>query len=113
MNWWAGYVPGTVGVGRLLVGVRQPDGRLRHVATVTAGLVPATRRRLAGLLVELHTDTCPFAGPVSGGRWGGRSAETPQPVWVRPELGVLIAYRGLEDGQLRHARYAGLPGQRR
>jgi len=104
-----GYVPGAAGMGRLLVGARQPDGRLRHVATVEAGLVPATRRRLAGLLGGLHTGTSPFAGPVGGGRWGGRPAGAPRPVWVRPELAVLIAYRGLEGGQLRHARYAGLP----
>jgi bifunctional non-homologous end joining protein LigD len=108
-----GYVPGPVGVGRLLVGTRQPDGRLRHVATVAAGLVPAARRRLAALLAGLHTDTSPFAGPIGFGRWGGRPAETPQPLWVRPELEVLIAYRGLEGGQLRHARYAGLPAEPR
>jgi hypothetical protein len=28
-------------------------------------------------------------------------------VWVRPELGVLVAYRGWEGGQLRHPRYVG------
>jgi hypothetical protein len=27
-----GWVPGSVGVERLLVGEREPDGRLRHVA---------------------------------------------------------------------------------
>jgi len=108
-----GYVPSPAGVGRLLVGTRQPQGRLRHLATVTAGLVPATRRRLAELLADLHTETSPFTGPISPGRWGGRPAQTPPRVWVRPELAVLIAYRGLEDGQLRHARYAGLADQRR
>jgi bifunctional non-homologous end joining protein LigD len=103
-----GWVPGSVGVGRLLVGQRQPDGWLRHVATVTAGLVPATRRRLAERLAGLRADASPFAGPIGGGRWGGRPAEPPQLVWVRPEVAVRIAYRGWEDGQLRHARYAGL-----
>ncbi len=104
-----GYVPGAVGVQRLLVGAVDADGRLRHAATVEAGLVPASRRRLAGLLALLHADSSPFAGPVARSRWGDRRAGTPPPVWVRPEVAVLVAYRGWEGGQLRHARYAGLP----
>jgi bifunctional non-homologous end joining protein LigD len=103
-----GYLPGPAGVERLLVGARRPDGRLLHVATVEAGLVAATRRRLAGLLGELHVDSSPFVGPISPGRWGGRPAGALRPVWVRPELAVQVAYRGLEGGLLRHPRYAGL-----
>jgi len=61
----------------------------------------------------LHADTSPFDGPISHGRWGGRPTDTPPPVWVRPDLAVLIGYRGLEDGQLHHPRYSGLPEQRR
>jgi ATP-dependent DNA ligase len=105
-------VPGSAGVERLLVGERPPDGQLRHVATVTAGLVTATRRRLAERLLWLHIDTSPFVGPIGRGRWGGRPVEPQRPVWVRPELAVLISYRGLEDDQLRHARYAGLAEER-
>jgi len=104
-----GYVPGAAGVERLLVGARRPNGRLQHLATVEAGLVPASRRRLAGLLADLHADTSPFFGPISRGRWGARPANTQRPVWVRPEVTVMIAYRGLEGGQLRHARFVGLP----
>jgi len=71
------------------------------LATVTAGLVPATPRRLAVLLAALHTDTSPFIGPISHGRWGGQPANPPPPpVWARPDVAVLIAYRGIEDGQL-------------
>jgi bifunctional non-homologous end joining protein LigD len=103
-----GYIPSGAGVERLLVGALEPGGRLRHVASVEAGLVPPARRRLAGRLAALRTDTSPFAGPVTGGRWGGRPAVAPRPVWVRPELAVLVAYRGWEAGQLRHPRYAGL-----
>jgi bifunctional non-homologous end joining protein LigD len=103
-----GYVPGAAGVDRLLVGAVDTDGRLRHVATVEAGLVSASRRRLAGLLAGLHAEASPFAGPVTSSRWGARPALAQRPVWVRPELAVLVAYRGWEGGQLRHARYAGL-----
>jgi bifunctional non-homologous end joining protein LigD len=104
-----GYLPGPAGVvERLLVGALEPGGRLRHVASVEAGLVPAARRRLAERLAALRTDATPFAGPVTGGRWGGRPAAEARPVWVRPELAVLVAYRGWEAGQLRHPRYAGL-----
>jgi bifunctional non-homologous end joining protein LigD len=103
-----GYLPGPSGVERLLVGALEPGGRLRHVASLEAGLVPATRRRLAERLATLRTDRSPFAGPVTGGRWGARPAAGSRPVWVRPELAVLVAYRGWEAGQLRHARYAGL-----
>jgi bifunctional non-homologous end joining protein LigD len=107
-----GYVPGSAGVERLLVGARRADGRLQHVASVDAGLVAASRRRLAGRLAGLRADASPFAGPVSAGRWSGRPASTPRPVWVRPDLAVLIAYRGMEGGQLRHPRYAGLASGR-
>jgi bifunctional non-homologous end joining protein LigD len=104
-----GYVPGTAGVERLLVGATDAGVRLRHVATVEAGLVPASRRRLATILARLRAEASPFAGPVTGGRWGARPAEGLRPVWVRPELAVVVAYRGWEGAQLRHPRYAGLP----
>jgi bifunctional non-homologous end joining protein LigD len=103
-----GYLPGAAGVQQLLVGARLPDGRLRHVATVGAGLVAGSRRRLAARLAELRTGLSPFAGPISPGPWGARAPRTERPVWVRPELAVRIAYRGIEGRQLRHPRYAGL-----
>jgi bifunctional non-homologous end joining protein LigD len=103
-----GFVPGPAGVHLLLVGTPTPDGRLRHLASVQAGLVPATRQRLARLLEPLRTPSSPFAGPVGTGLWGNRTASTPRPIWVRAELRVEIAYRGLEDGQLRHPRYTRL-----
>jgi bifunctional non-homologous end joining protein LigD len=103
-----GYLPGAAGVQQLLVGARLPDGGLRHVATVEAGLVASSRRRLAARLAELHTGASPFAGPISPGPWGARSPRIERPVWVRPELAVRIAYHGTEGRQLRHPRYAGL-----
>jgi bifunctional non-homologous end joining protein LigD len=103
-----GYLPGAAGVQQLLVGVRQPDGRLRHVATVEAGLVAGSRRRLAARLAELHTDASPFTRPISPGIWGARAPKVERPIWVRPELAVRIAFRGVEGRQLRHPRYAGL-----
>lgn len=103
-----GYVPGTVGVELLLVGSRQPDGRLDHQATITAGLVPASRRKLATLLAPLRTDQSPFTGPIGTGPWGARAPRAQPAQWVRPELEVVVAYRGMEGHQLRHPRYAGL-----
>jgi bifunctional non-homologous end joining protein LigD len=103
-----GFVPGPAGVDLLLVGTPTADGRLRHLASVQAGLVPATRGRLARLLAPLRTGSSPFDGPVGAGPWAGRTASTKRPVWVRAELQVVIAYRGLEGGQLRHPSYAGL-----
>jgi bifunctional non-homologous end joining protein LigD len=103
-----GYVPGAAGVELLLVGTRRPDGRLDHMATVTAGLVPASRRKLATLLAPLQIDASPFSGPITAGPWGARGPTIRRPVWVRPELEVVIAHRGAEGHQLRHPRYAGL-----
>jgi bifunctional non-homologous end joining protein LigD len=102
-----GYLPGAAGVQQLLVGVREPDGRLRHVATVEAGLVTGSRRRLAARLAELHSEASPFTGPISPGIWGARAPRVERPIWVRPELAVRIAFRGMEGRQLRHPRYAG------
>lgn len=103
-----GYVPGTVGVELLLVGTRHPDGRLDHQATIAAGLVPASRRKLATLLAPLHTDQSPFTRPIGTGPWGARAPRAQPAQWVRPELEVVVAYRGMEGHQLRHPRYAGL-----
>jgi bifunctional non-homologous end joining protein LigD len=68
-----GYMPGPAGVELLLVGSRQPNDRLDHVATITAGLVSASRRKLATLLAPQHTDASPFTGPIGIGPWGARA----------------------------------------
>jgi bifunctional non-homologous end joining protein LigD len=99
------FVPGPRGVAALLVGIPDPErpGRLRFTARVDAGLVPASRARLAALLVPLHDPRNPFevdeTALATAGRGGGR------PVLVRPEVRVVVRFLGWEAGRLRHPAY--------
>jgi bifunctional non-homologous end joining protein LigD len=107
-----GFVGEVGAVQALLVGTPDPAaGRLRFAGRVDAGLVPAARRRLAGLLTPLQSPTSPFVEDLAvlgTSRWArGRAAE-PTPVFVRPELGVEVTFLGWEAGRLRHAAYSGL-----
>jgi ATP-dependent DNA ligase len=105
---WDGYRGiGLVGNGKLRITSRRGNDMAPWFPEL-AGLVPATRQRLARLLQPLRTPSSPFDGPLGAGPWGSRTASTQRPIWVRAELWVVIAYRGLEGGQLRHPSYAGL-----
>jgi bifunctional non-homologous end joining protein LigD len=101
-----GFVPGPRGLAGLLLGVPDPErpGRLWFAGRVDAGLVPASRQRLATLLVPLHDpQRNPFDADETAlaraGRGGGR------PVLVRPEVQVVVRFLGWEGGRLRHPAY--------
>jgi DNA ligase D-like protein (predicted ligase) len=107
-----GYTPGTHGFDAVLVGFYRPDG-LHFCASVRAGFVPASRRDLAGKLVHLRGDACPFVNlpESSAGRWGqGLTAAKMQDcVWLQPE--TVAQFRFLEwtpNDHLRHASFVGI-----
>lgn len=86
--------------GALVLGVPQPDGRLRYVGDVGTGFSDAELARLAGLLSALGTDTSPFDS-------------TPKALtaahWVHPRLVAQVRYTEMTDeGRLRHPAYLGL-----
>jgi bifunctional non-homologous end joining protein LigD len=88
-------------IGALLVGVAQPDGRLRYAGRVGTGFTADELERLAALLQPLERKGSAFdpAGPQPP-----RGA-----VFVEPRLVVEVEFREwTEGGQLRAPSYKGL-----
>lgn len=91
-----------VGLGALLVGVYDAEGRLGYAGRVGTGFTEQTLRELRGRLEGLERKTPPVAHPPRGG--GVRRVR-----WVRPELVASVAFTGwTDDGRLRHPRFRGM-----
>jgi bifunctional non-homologous end joining protein LigD len=91
-----------VGIGALLVGVRDAHRNLMFAGKVGTGFTQASARALRQRLDGLEQRECPFTprppGPV------GRSAH-----WVRPELVAEVAFtEWTGDGKIRHPSFQGL-----
>jgi bifunctional non-homologous end joining protein LigD len=90
--------------GALLVGVREPDGRLRFAGGVGSGFTQKVLDTLTKQLRALRTEECPFDPPP------------PRPIvrtatWVRPELVASIEMTEFtNDGLVRQASFLGLVG---
>jgi bifunctional non-homologous end joining protein LigD len=104
-----GWLPGEGSrhghLGALLVGYHAAPGDdgLRYAGRVGTGFREAELQRLAGLLADLETGTCPFDPPPPRGDLV-RGA-----TWVRPELVAELAFgEWTGDGRLRHPSYLGL-----
>ena len=82
-----GFNPGTGNrsntFGALLVGLPQPDGRLRFAGGVGTGFTHARLEALTKQLRALATKDCPFDPPPP-------RAEVRHATWVRPELRARI-----------------------
>jgi bifunctional non-homologous end joining protein LigD len=87
------------GLGSLLLGVRDPAGRLVYAGNVGTGFDDAELARLRARLERLRTDASPFVD---------RTVD-PKVQWVRPTLVAEVSYaQWTRDGRLRHAVYHGL-----
>jgi bifunctional non-homologous end joining protein LigD len=86
--------------GALLLGVAEPDGRLRFVGHVGGGFSDAELERVARLLASRGTAACPFMS---------RPVTNEKPNWTRPDLVVEVKFAGVsDDGMLRAPIYLGL-----
>ena len=104
-----GYVPSTLGVDSLVIGVYQGK-ELHYAARVRAGFIPATRRQVFDVIRHLTTARCPFVNlpQKEPGRWGqGLTAEKmAKCVRLKPE--VLAEIQFLEwtgADHLRHTKF--------
>ena len=88
------------GLGALVIGYYDGDGRLISAGKVGTGFNASTLASLSALLRQREVDRSPFqAGPVP------RSGVH----WVKPELVAQIGFsEWTTAGQLRHPRYEGL-----
>jgi ATP-dependent DNA ligase len=94
MGWRPGKAEGTVGA--LILGLHEPDGRLREVGH-SSGFTAREKRELVAKLKPYETGE---RGSGEPSRWTqGRDLE-----WValRPELVVEITFDHVSDGRIRH-----------
>ncbi len=93
-GWRPGKLPGTV--GSLIIGLYEPDGRLREVGH-SSGFTAQEKRVLPARLRPYETGE---RGTGEPSRWtAGRDLE-----WValRPELVVEVTFDHVSDGRIRH-----------
>lgn len=100
-----GWVDGTGsargGVGSLLLGAYDDDGRLTYIGHVGTGFTGAGRRALRAQLAQLERPTSPLAAPPP-------TRDTKGAHWVEPELVGDVEFREYAGGSLRHPAWKGL-----
>ncbi|SDG83569.1 DNA ligase D [Janthinobacterium sp. YR213] len=88
------------GIGSLLLGVHDDQGRLLYAGNVGSGFGDASLRELRRRLDALAAGTSPFAGKAGGVR---------QPIWVKPQLVAEVSFaQWTSGGAVRHAVFHGL-----
>lgn len=107
-----GFTLGRNGIDALVVGYYE-GGKLTYAARVRAGLVPASRRELYGLLKPHIVKTCPFANlpEATSGRWGQglTAAKMNECIWVRPRLVANFEFLEWTDSNhVRHIKFVAL-----
>ncbi|MGN0040518.1 non-homologous end-joining DNA ligase [Rhodococcus sp. (in: high G+C Gram-positive bacteria)] len=100
-----GWVDGTGGarggVGSLLLGAYDDDGRLVYIGHVGTGFTGAGRRALREQLMQLERATSPLAAAPP-------TRDTKGAHWVEPELVGDVEFREYVGGSLRHPAWKGL-----
>lgn len=93
------------GLGSLILGVHDVDGRLRYAGNVGTGFDEATLKDLRKRLDKLPTTQSPFADPPR--RVGARNDMIPQ--WVEPVLVAEVYFaEWTKDGHVRHSSFHAL-----
>ncbi|QRX82426.1 DNA ligase D [Glaciimonas sp. PAMC28666] len=88
------------GLGALLLGVHDADGKLRYAGKVGTGFDEKTLRSLTAALTAIKSEKCPF-NAVSDVR--------PEGHWVKPELLAEVSFaEWTKSGRIRHPVYHGL-----
>jgi bifunctional non-homologous end joining protein LigD len=98
---WVDLSNGMRGVGSLLLGYYDDDGKLIYAGRTGTGFTQKIHKMLRDKLDDLEQKTMPFAAISAEGRRGAH--------WVRPELVVQVRFANwTEDQQVRQASYQGL-----
>ncbi|HEY8048728.1 MAG TPA: DNA ligase D, partial [Ramlibacter sp.] len=97
---WTDPQGSRAGLGSLLLGVHDSDGRLQYAGNVGTGFSDETLRELRARLDQLAAPSSPFAA----------NATIPKkPHWVKPQLVCEIAFgEWTRDGRVRHSVFHGL-----
>jgi DNA ligase D-like protein (predicted ligase) len=104
-----GYIPGSRGVGELLIGEYREDGKLYHIKRLTAGLNQWNRQEIFKALQELKTKRVPFVNlPEKKSQHQHAVTEEvmAQTQWLKPEQPAEIEFvERTPHGRLRHASF--------
>jgi bifunctional non-homologous end joining protein LigD len=104
-----GYIPGSRGVGELLIGEYHDDGKFYHIKRLTGGLNPFNRQELFKAIQDLKTKKMPFANlPESKTKRQHAVTEEvmAECVWVKPEQPIEVEFvERTPHGRLRHASF--------
>ncbi|GBF17599.1 putative DNA ligase-like protein/MT0965 [Rhodococcus sp. Br-6] len=101
VGWVNGSGAARNGVGSLLLGAYDDEGRLVYIGRVGTGFSATTRRSLRDQLASRERPTSPLASPPPN-----RDAKGAH--WVEPELVGDVEYREYTGGSLRHPSWKGL-----
>jgi bifunctional non-homologous end joining protein LigD len=104
-----GYIPGTRGVGELLIGEYRDDDKLHFMKRLTAGLNQFNRPEIFKALQDLKTKRVPFVN-LPERRSQHQHAVTEEVMsqvqWLRPEQAAEIEFlERTPHGRLRHAAF--------
>jgi ATP-dependent DNA ligase len=110
-----GYIPGSRGMGELLIGEYRDDGKLYFVKRLIAGLNQFNRPEIFKALQDLKTKQVPFVNlPERSSQHQHAVTEEvmSQVQWLRPEQAAEIEFvERTPHGRLRHAAFRRLlPG---
>jgi bifunctional non-homologous end joining protein LigD len=104
-----GYIPGSKGVGELLIGEYREDGKLYHIKRLTAGLNQFNRPEIFKALQDLKTKQVPFVNlPERKGQHQHAVAEEvmEEVQWLRPEQPAEVEFvERTPHRRLRHASF--------
>jgi len=96
---WTEPAGSRLGLGALLVGFYDSEGRLRYAGKVGSGFDDRSLRMLRTDLAQMTAERSPFADRIA----------LKGVHWVRPDLVAEVEFaEWTPDGKLRHPRYAGL-----
>jgi bifunctional non-homologous end joining protein LigD len=104
-----GYIPGTRGVGELLIGEFRDDGKLYFIKRLIAGLSPFNRKQIYDAVQDLKTSKVPFVNlPEKGSEHQHAVTDEVmrQSVWLKPEQQAEIEFiERTPHRRLRHASF--------
>ena len=107
-----GYIPGSRGIGELLIGEYQGE-KLIFLKRLIAGLTPHLRAEIYEAIKGLRTPKCPFANlPETKRSKYAVTAEVMRECgWVKPERQCEVEFiERTKGGSLRHAKFRRLVG---
>jgi ATP-dependent DNA ligase len=104
-----GYIPGSCGVGELLIGEFRDDGKIYFIKRLIAGLNPFKRKQICDAIQDLKTSSCPFVNLPEKTREHQHAITHEimrQCVWLKPDQAAEIEFiQPTPHRSLRHASF--------